>query len=225
MNGGGAGGRTTLAGTAITAIEPVRASAERIKVRAGRHVVAVLRPADVVELKLRVGDVLDAAQLEVIGQRARLVGAIDAALRLLKRRALTAAELTTRLERKGFEGSSIANAIARLRELGLVDDRAFAAEAIRQTTSRTPAGERLLRDVLERHGVEADAAEDALKEQRSGSAADREKMRQIVQAKLKSMGGLPPLVRARRLMGLLARRGFDADGAEQVIREFVDVVD
>jgi regulatory protein len=193
-----------------------------VKLRVGRRVLAVLRPVDVAELELRVGSELHAARLEAIEARRMYVAGMDAALRLLRRRALSEAELTARLAGKGFEGECVASVVGRLRELELIDDRAFAREALRQTTSRLPAGERLMRELLDRHGVESDVAEEAVSAERAASPGEDEQMRELIESRLKSMRSLSPEAQARRLLGLLARRGFEPEAAEQIIREFID---
>ena len=61
------------------------------------------------------------------GERAGSADAAHAAaLRLLTTRARTRAELRQRLEQRGFEAAAVAEAVARLERVGLVDDAALA---------------------------------------------------------------------------------------------------
>jgi regulatory protein len=60
------------------------------------------------------------------------VPALDAGLRLLARRAHSRVELRRKLGRRGYEEDEIRAALARLAELGYVDDASFAAGHIRR---------------------------------------------------------------------------------------------
>ncbi len=203
----------------------MRDSGERIKVRVGRRVLGVLRAGDVADLGLRVAAVLSASSLKAIEDRARFVAAWDAALRRLRHCARSEAEMRAHLENRGFEAGHIASVIARLGELALLDDREFAREALRQTTRRAPAGELLLRDVLDRHGVRPEIAGDTIEEVRAQSPQEEQQARALIESRLQTMGSLDPVARARRLTGLLARRGFEEELAQRLIREIVGLSD
>ncbi|MFI5283676.1 MAG: regulatory protein RecX [Candidatus Dormibacterales bacterium] len=60
------------------------------------------------------------------------VGALDAGLRLLSRRAHSTSELSTKLRRRGHDADEVAGALLRLTELGYLDDRAFAEGHVRR---------------------------------------------------------------------------------------------
>jgi len=107
----------------------------------------------------------------------------------------------------------------------LLNDREFAHEALRQTTRHAPAGERLLRDVLDRHGVTPEIAGEAIEEAQAQSPQEEQQARALIESRLKAMGSLDPFAQARRLMALLARRGFEAELAERLIREIVGLSD
>lgn len=214
-----------MIGESITALEPARGSAERIKVRSGRRVVALLRPRDVGELGLKVGAVLDERTLDAIHDRARYVAALDAALRHLRHRARSEAEMRAHLGGRGFEAVYIDSVVERLRELTLLDDRSFAREAVEQVQRRLPAGERLMRDVLERHGVEGEIAGEVLGEVRKQSPPAEQQARALIESRLEAMRSLAPETQARRLLALLGRRGFEAELAERLVREIVGLPD
>ena len=60
------------------------------------------------------------------------VGALDAGLRLLGRRAHARAELRTKLARRGYAAEEVDSALQRLTELGHLDDASFAAGHVRR---------------------------------------------------------------------------------------------
>jgi regulatory protein len=74
------------------------------------------------------------------------------ALWLLGRQAYTASELTDRLARRGLDPALCAETVARLQELRLLDDRAFAESYVRRR--RDERGRLALRTELRRKGVE-----------------------------------------------------------------------
>jgi regulatory protein len=87
------------------------------------------------------------------------IGALDAGLRLLGRRAHSRAELKRKLGRRGYSAEQTETALARLAELGYLDDRSFAEGLVRhRAASRGP---RALSAELAQRGVDraqADAA-------------------------------------------------------------------
>lgn len=75
----------------------------------------------------------------------------DYALWLLGRQAYTSSEVTERLRRRGLEPEVRERVVARLQELGLLDDRAYAAAYVRRR--REERGRHALRAELLRKGV------------------------------------------------------------------------
>jgi regulatory protein len=66
------------------------------------------------------------------GPRTPTGSALDAGLRLLSVRAHARAELRRKLGRRGYEAGEIAAAVARLIELGYLDDTSFARSLVRR---------------------------------------------------------------------------------------------
>jgi regulatory protein len=154
------------------------------------------------------------------GERAASPDAAHAAaLRLLTTRARTRAELARRLEDRGFEAAAVAEAVARLERVGLVDDAALSADVAERRAERgldAPAIAQELRD----RGVDPAVAERAAQ----AAVPDElraERCRQVAQARLVQLGDLPPAARLRRLAAYLARRGYPPELAEAVSRELV----
>ena len=141
-------------------------------------------------------------------------------MRLTARRPLARAVLTQKLADKGATPAMLERVIARLRELGLVDDKALGQLIVEHELSNQPAGEALLRAKLERKGLEEAAIDHALNEASpvtTGAGAARAAM-SLAKSKLASLRGVDKNTARRRLAGLLARRGFD----EQVVQEVVE---
>src|SRR5512135_3283559 len=145
----------------------------------------------------------------------QLSGAREAALRLLDVRERAASELRARLRQKGYDPDVIAQVLAALAETGLQDDARFAAQFAEGATGRGMAARRIQTELRAR-GISKDLAANASTEDPD---AERERARELASRRAARMGDLPPEVRARRIMGLLARRGFDPDTCRSVAAE------
>lgn len=102
--------------------------------------------------------------------------AVDAALRALRHRDLSEAELERRLAERDLDEDERAHALATLRRTGLVDDRRFAGARAAALAGRG-AGDALVRFELERAGVDGALAEEAI----AGLEPERERARRVVE--------------------------------------------
>jgi regulatory protein len=87
--------------------------------------------------------------------------AFETALRALRSRDRSAAELAARLARRGVEEDEQAEVLERLDRAGYLDDERFAAQRAAALAGRG-SGDALIRDDLERHGIAAEAVEAAI---------------------------------------------------------------
>jgi regulatory protein len=138
-------------------------------------------------------------------------------LRLLDQRARTRAELADALRRKGVPDEPAAAVLDRFAEVGLIDDEALAGTfALAQHRERGLA-RRAVAVKLRRRGLDEQVVAAAL------GPIDRDSeyaaARTLVAKKLRSLSGLDPQAQARRLVGLLGRRGYPAGLAHEVVRE------
>lgn len=207
-----------LIGGEITAVSPVDESAQRGKVRVGRRIAAVLSICDVERLGIRPGTTLDARLAKAIVQCAAFDSALRAAMKILARRPFARSELKQRLEAREFDHETVSRVVDHLAGLGLIDDEAFAREALAQLTRRAPAGEHLKKRMLARHGVEPEVARRILAEESTQTDAEQD-ARRLIASRYAAMQSLAPQARARRLLALLARRGFDEELIERLVRE------
>ncbi|MCL4498748.1 MAG: RecX family transcriptional regulator [Chloroflexi bacterium] len=104
---------------------------------------------------------LDVAGLDDEGERRKV---FDRALVFLGYRARSASEVETRLRRDGYDRSVIGSTIARLTELGYVDDVAFAKEWIETRSATRHYGKKRLQSELRRRGVPSEIIESRLEE-------------------------------------------------------------
>ena len=140
-------------------------------------------------------------------------------------RRLTAAprtrhDLRVDLLRRNIPDDVADRVLDRFVEVGLIDDASYAQAWVESRQRSRGTARAVLRQELRTKGVPAADAEEAL----AGidPEAERERARQLVRAKLPAMSRLDPVARARRLTGMLQRRGYPASVAYAVVREVVD---
>jgi regulatory protein len=140
-------------------------------------------------------------------------------LRLLTDRARTRQELAQALARKGVPAKEADEVLDRFDEVGLIDDAAFAGQWVRSRHVHRGLGRRAIAVELRRKGVADDVAGEALAEV-DAESEDR-RARELVDRKLRSLAVGTPDERAtaaRRLIGMLARKGYGAGTAYRVVR-------
>ncbi|HMO59029.1 MAG TPA: RecX family transcriptional regulator [Roseiflexaceae bacterium] len=158
-----------------------------------------------------------------LAEYARLSGLAEAdhayrlALRALESRARSVGELQERLRRKGMAQAAIEQAIERLRNLGLVDDLAFAQSWIDGRQRSRPRGPAALRDELRRKGVAAATIDTAIA---AAGVADTEYEQALHLARrmVDRYAALADFaVFSRKLGGMLQRRGFSYDVVRPIV--------
>lgn len=141
----------------------------------------------------------------------------DICLRLLTVRPRTKAELRQALARKGIDAEVSDGVLGRLDAIGLVDDKAFAEVWVRSRHTYEGLGRRALAAELRRKGVDEAVAADAVGAIDYG--AEEERARQLVRKKLRTLTGADDAVKIRRLVGMLARKGYSQGMSFRVVRE------
>ena len=138
-------------------------------------------------------------------------------LRLLAQRAHTRVELSDALRRRGVPADAAEVVLARFSEVGLIDDASLAQNlALAQHRGRGLAA-RAVAVKLRQRGLPESAVEAALG--LIDPDSEREAANRVVARKLPALQALPPQTQARRLIGLLARRGYSPALAADVVRE------
>jgi regulatory protein len=138
-------------------------------------------------------------------------------LRLLDQRARTRTELAQALRKRGIPDEAARAVLDRYSEVGLIDDAALADRfAIAQHRERGLAG-RAVAVRLRQRGVDEELVRGAIAQIDRDS--ERETARALVLRRHRAMSNLDPAVQARRLVGLLGRKGYPAGLAYEVVRE------
>jgi regulatory protein len=194
---------------------PAKRDPTRLVIKVDGKVFGRLSQSIAYDMGLRIDLPWDDALAAKVQAAVAYDGAMKAALQRLNRRALSTSQLRRKLREKEHDPIAIDQAIARLEELGAIDDEAFGQSLIDETLRRKPAGPRLLRQKLMQKGLDRkliDRLVGALEPDGDGAV-------ELARKKMRTMNDIDPQKQKQRLWGLLARRGFDSDTIEQAVRE------
>lgn len=153
----------------------------------------------------------------------------DSALRLLGVRARSRAELRTRLLDKDFPPAQVEETLRRLTEMGLIDDAEFARQWVESRHRTSGRGRIALRNELRGKGVDPAVAEGALA--LVDDEDERDRAQDLLERKTASLSASDVADRAdrdkhtRRLVAMLARRGYPASVALDLVRAALDDLD
>ncbi|BCF83023.1 regulatory protein RecX [Rhodococcus qingshengii] len=140
----------------------------------------------------------------------------DACLRLLTDRARSRSELETKLSGRGFEPEIIAMVLDRLQEIGLIDDADFANQWVHSRHTYSGKGKRALAVELRLKGIDQDTASEALSQ--IDPEDERERAAELVRRKLKNKPVDDRDKATRRLVSMLARKGYSAGMSYEVVK-------
>jgi regulatory protein len=138
-------------------------------------------------------------------------------LRLLTARARTRAELAGQLAKRGYPDDISARVLDRLTDVGLVDDAGFAEQWVHSRRANAGKGKRALAAELHTKGVDNDVITSVLGG--INPAAERGRAEQLVRARLRqeNLSDADDARVSRRLVAMLARRGFGQTMAYEVV--------
>jgi regulatory protein len=151
---------------------------------------------------------------------------LEAALGFLEVRARSEAEVRRRLTTAGYRPDLVEGAVARLTELGVLDDEAFARAWIESRDRARPRGERALRRELALKGVDREVSDELLGERRDaggeGSDVDLQAARRLLARNARALARVAdPRARRQRAYALLARNGFDPEVCREASLEMI----
>jgi regulatory protein len=137
-------------------------------------------------------------------------------LRQLAVRPRTRAELARELARREISAEVITEVLDRYDEVGLIDDAAFARAWVSSRHHGRGLARRALANELRQRGVDAEVANDALES--LDEDAEATTARALVDRKLRTAHGTPDAI-FRRLVGMLARKGYPAGVAIRAVKD------
>jgi regulatory protein len=144
-------------------------------------------------------------------------------LRALTGAPKTRSQLADLLAKRGVPDDAAEAVLDRLTEVGLIDDAAFARAWVSSRQAGRGLARRALSQELRAKGVEPEVAAEAV--EAVGEDDERAAARRLVDRKVGAMRRLDRATATRRLMGMLARKGYNGGLAAAVIREALDSAD
>ena len=135
-----------------------------------------------------------------------------------------------RLGRAGYRSELVDSAIARLTELGMLDDAAFGRAWVESRDRARPRGEIALRRELALKGVDRAIVDELLDERRGpgggasgGVGVDLEAARRLLARNERALARVAdPRQRRQRAYALLARNGFDPETCREASGEVAE---
>jgi regulatory protein len=149
----------------------------------------------------------------------------EAIARLICLRQLTAAprtraQLAQTLRRRGVPDDAAEAVLGRFTEVGLIDDATFASAWVESRHHGRGLGRRALAAELNQRGVDRDDIQTAVA--KLSSETELATARALVERRLAGTASLPGQARLRRLVGMLARKGYPAGLAYRVVRDALE---
>jgi regulatory protein len=161
---------------------------------------------------------------------------LEAAARFLEARSRSVTEVRRRLSSAGYRPELVDGSIARLLELGMLDDEAFARAWVESRDRARPRGERAIRDELRLKGIDRTTMDLVLAERReavvpsddgsAGDSPDRTAAERLIRKHERALARVAdPRQRRQRAYALLARNGFDPETCREVAATLDDLDD
>jgi len=194
----------------ITALEPQKRSRDRVNVYLDDEFAFGLAAA--VAARLRVGMALTDDEIVALRLADEVERAREKALNYLSYRPRSEAELQSYLLKSDFAEATVDEVLNRLREVGLVDDDAFARYWVDNRARFRPRGKRMLVQELRQKGIASSVIETALTEYDEVAAAQH-----VAEEQARRLAHLSPDLFRRRLWDRMMRRGFSPDIIHEVL--------
>jgi regulatory protein len=141
-------------------------------------------------------------------------------LRALTGTPKTRQQLADLLTKRGVPDDAAEAVLDRFTEVGLIDDAAYARAWVSSRQAGRGLARRALSAELRAKGVDAEVAAEAVEQ--VDDEDERAAAQRLVERRMPSMRRLDRTTASRRLMGMLARKGYNGGLAAAVVREALD---
>lgn len=129
----------------------------------------------------------------------------------------TRLQLRNVLQRRNVPAAAAEAALDRISELGYIDDVAFARSWVEARHFGKGLAERVVQRELHQRGISSEICEQVLSV--IDSDTERVAASALVAKRLRSLSGVEPAAKTRRLVSMLGRKGYSGGMAYQVVRE------
>ena len=148
----------------------------------------------------------------------QLVTARNIALRSLAARARSEAELRQKLADRGVDAEAIDEVLAGLIREGLIDDRRLAADLAQTLQESKKMGPVAVRQALVKRRISRVIVDEVVA---SLDAVEMDTLEELARSRMRVLEGLDRDVQVRRLVGYLARRGYQGSDVYRAIDRVV----
>jgi len=202
----------------ITKIEPQKRNKRRRSIFVDGAFYCGVDEDTLLNFGLRINDEIDSRTLDQVKEFDEFVYAKKLAYDYLSYQPRTVSEIEKKLKTKEISPDTIHKTVEHLRRLGLLNDAEFASQLIASKLSRKPVGKKILLQKLYQKGVKKNISEEVISRI---VTPEREK-----EFALQNFKKIYPKIRhndnitqRRKIFQFLARRGFDFEIINEVIRE------
>jgi regulatory protein len=199
----------------ITGIKRGKTGGRRIEILLDGKPALGLLPETALKENLKVGQELGGSALENLAKADLRQRCYNSAARFLSYRPRSESEMRQRLARHGYDAETIEKTLGRYREMGLVDDIAFARFWVENRNTFSPRSRRLAKMELKKKGLQTDIIEDAVND-----IDEKENAYKAALSRARRLAALDYKVFRLRLGQYLGRRGFNYG----IIKEITDRV-
>ena len=144
-------------------------------------------------------------------QTAGSMSPMDYAMQYLTAKDRTVSEMQEYLDGKAFGEADVDAAVARLQELGLLDDRRYARRFVETRLATKPVSRRHLYEQLRGHGLSEEIIREAM--ELADTDTERENALAVARKYARQFAALEPDKRRQRVLNRLEARGYSYDVA------------
>lgn len=163
---------------------------------------------------LKIGQELSEQEISRLQELDQFAKAKDQALRLIVRRPHSIFEIERRLRSKKYSDETITQVIARLQELDLLNDEAFAQYWVEQRETFKPRSQIMLRQELQQKGIDRQLIDTIL-----GDLDEEDAARRLAKQKVYRWSHLPYDEFRAKISRFLQQRGFRYDTIKKITNE------
>ena len=196
----------------ITSIDVPKNDPNLRRVRVDARIAARLTADEVERLGLTVHMTWDAALADRVAEYL-------AFRRALSQRGFSVQAMCERLMRRGYAESTAQSVADTLQRDGWLDDERLARDLVDSLCREKPAGKALIIEKLTKRGIATDLAHRVADERHESQNEDDAAMAFAKKRLAKMPNNVDKTTKARRLAGALARRGFEQDVVEDIVRK------
>jgi regulatory protein len=199
----------------VTALEIQKRNKERVNIFIDGEYAFNLNLMDAA--RLHKGQVLSETEINALRGEDAVIQAVDSASHFLSFRPRSISEVRRNLAEKEVLPEVIDAAIARLTQLGYLDDVAFARFWVQNRSEFKPLSHRALRQELRQKGVASTVIDEVLSELDESELAYKAALSQT-----RKLRHLPPKEFHTKMANFLQRRGFSYSTTREVIARLQD---